>query len=69
MVWGRQVSAEKSLAMGGLPLGLAVGVPLTRDIPQGDLLRWDDAIVDQTDQAVIIRREMEAAFGRANVPE
>ncbi len=69
MVWGRQVGAEKSLAMGGLPLGLAGGVPLTRDIPQGDLLRWDDAIIDETDQAVIIRREMEAAFGRANAPE
>lgn len=69
MVWGRQVAAEKSLAMGGLPLGLAGGMPLTRDIPQGDLLRWDDAMIDETDQAVIIRREMEAAFGRANVPE
>jgi len=69
MIWGRQVAAEKSLAMGGLPLGLAGGIPLTRNIPQGDLLRWDDAVIDETDQAVIIRREMEAAFGRANVPE
>jgi predicted homoserine dehydrogenase-like protein len=66
MVWGKQVPAPKSLAMGGLPLGLAGGVPLTRDIAEGELLRWDDAAIDPADPAVIIRREMEAAFGRAN---
>ena len=69
MVWGQQIAAHKSLAMGGLPLGLAGGVPLTRDIAQGELLCWQDAVIDETDQAVLIRREMEAAFGRANVAD
>ncbi|MDA1097707.1 MAG: SAF domain-containing protein [Proteobacteria bacterium] len=69
MVWGKQLPAPQSLAMGGLPLGLAGGVPLTRDIAEGALLTWDDAAIDQTDQAVIVRREMEAAFGRANAAE
>ncbi len=69
MVWGKQLPAPASLAMGGLPLGLAGGVPLTRDIAEGALLTWDDAAIDTADPAVIIRREMEAAFGRANAAE
>ena len=69
MVWGKQVPADKSLAMGGLPLGLAGDVPLTRDIAEGELLTWTDAAIDDNDPAVIIRREMEAAFGRANAAE
>ena len=69
MVWGKQLPAPASLAMGGLPLGLAGDVSLTRDIPAGALLTWDDAVINQTDQAVIIRREMEAAFGRNNAAE
>ena len=50
-------------------LGLAGGIPLTRDIAQGELLTWQDAVIDEADQAVIIRREMEAAFGRTNVAD
>ncbi len=69
MVWGKQVPADKSLAMGGLPLGLAGDVALTRDIAEGELLTWDAAAIDDSDPAVVIRREMEAAFGRANAAE
>ena len=68
MVWGKQVPAAESLASGGLPLGLAAGVPLTRDIAEGELLAWSDAAIDEADDAVRVRREMEAAFGRANAP-
>jgi len=67
MVWGKQVPAPKSLEMGGLPLGLASNVPLTRDIAEGELLTWSDAVIDETDNAVQIRREMETAFGRVNL--
>jgi len=66
MVWGKQTPADASMTMGGLPLGLASGVPLTRDIPAGAPLTWSDAAVDETDRAVKVRREMEAAFGRPN---
>lgn len=69
MVWGRQVPAPESLRTGGLPLGLASGVPLTRDIAEGELLRWSDARMDEEDDALRFRREMEAAFGRVNEPE
>ena len=52
--------------MGGLPLGLAGEVALTRDIAEGELLTWSDAAIDDSDAAVRVRREMEAAFGRSN---
>lgn len=37
-VWGRQVPAERSLADGLLPLGLASGITLKRDIAMGESL-------------------------------
>ena len=66
-VWGKQQPAEKSLAMGGLPLGLAHEVKLLRDVKEGELLGWADVAIDQAEPAVRIRREMEAAFARPNV--
>jgi predicted homoserine dehydrogenase-like protein len=62
-VWGRQVPAEHSLAEGLFPLGLAQNVRLTRDVPEGDALKWSDVAYDPADQAVRVRREMEASFG------
>jgi predicted homoserine dehydrogenase-like protein len=65
-VWGRQTPAEVSLAEGYLPLGLAHGVALTRDIAEGEPLRWSDVTVDATADAIKVRREMEAMFTRPN---
>ena len=66
-VWGKQTPAERSLADGLLPLGLAHGVKLVRDIAEGAALRWNDVACDATDDAVKVRREMEAAFARPRV--
>jgi predicted homoserine dehydrogenase-like protein len=66
-VWGKQVPAERSLAEGLLPLGLAHAVRLARDVAEGECLRWSDVAYDASDLAVKVRREMEAAFGRPNV--
>src|SRR5947208_1956244 len=63
-VFGRQVAAERSLAGGFLPLGLAHGVRLKRDIAEGEPLTWSDVAYDAGDSGVRVRREMEAAFGR-----
>jgi predicted homoserine dehydrogenase-like protein len=65
-VWGKQTPADASLAEGYLPLGLAHNVKLTRPIKQGERLRWSDVVIDETSQAVKIRREMEARFARPN---
>jgi predicted homoserine dehydrogenase-like protein len=66
-VWGKQTPAEMSLKEGYLPLGLAHKVPLKRDIKTGERLKWDDIIYDANDNAIKVRREMEAVFGRRNV--
>jgi predicted homoserine dehydrogenase-like protein len=61
-VVGRLMPAKDSLAIGGLPIGLAHGVKLLRAIKAGEALRWSDVAVDETAQAVRVRREMEAEF-------
>src|SRR5205085_7363450 len=68
-VWGRQLPAERSLAQGLLPLGIAHDVRLLRDIGEGEALRWSDVAYDADDIAVRVRREMEAAFGRPNASQ
>ena len=58
--------ARRSLEIGGLPLGLSNKVKLKRDISEGVQLAWDDVEIDESDHAVLVRREMEAAFARPN---
>jgi predicted homoserine dehydrogenase-like protein len=67
-VWGKQTPAERSLAEGYLPLGLAQNVKLTRDVTEGEGLRWSDVAYDAGDFAVKVRREMETTFGSPAVP-
>jgi len=61
-VWGKLLPAKTSLRGGALPIGLAHGVKLVRDVPDGAMLRYDDvvAIHGAAPQA---RREMEERFG------
>ncbi len=65
-VWGKQTPADASLQHGYLPLGLAHNVKLKRDVKLGERLAWADVEVDETSQAVKVRREMEARFARPN---
>jgi predicted homoserine dehydrogenase-like protein len=65
-VWGKQTPAAASLQHGYLPLGLAHDVTLTRDIAEGEALKWSDVLCDREAPAVRVRREMEALFGGAN---
>ncbi len=67
-VWGKQVPAAHSLALGALPLGLAHKVKLRRAVAEGAMLTWDDVDYDRNDGAVKFRREMEAAFGPSPLP-
>ena len=62
-VWGKLCPAGKSLATGGLPLGLAHDVRVVRPVAQGQSLTWDDVAIDAALPAVRVRREMEALFG------
>ncbi len=60
-VWGRLVPAERSLAEGVLPIGLAHKVPLQRDIAACEIVRWADVAAPDT-EAVRVRRDMERRF-------
>lgn len=62
-VWGKLLPAACSLAMGGLPLGLAHGVRLVRDIAAGDQLTWADVAMDERNALVQLRRELERELG------
>ena len=59
-VWGKLLPAAKSLAMRGLPLGLAHQIKLKRPVRLGQCLSWDDVEIDPGLRAVQIRRELEA---------
>ena len=60
-VYGKLMQAVDSLACGGLPLGLAHGVKLTRAVVRGDTVKWRDVAAINTD-AARFRREMEQSF-------
>ena len=64
-VWGKLMPAADSMALGGLPLGLAHDVTLKNPIATGQPVRWQDVEIDGTSHAVRFRREMEAAFAPA----
>ena len=65
-VWGKLMPAADSLARDALPMGLAQGVALTRPVAAGQVLTAADVALEESDVAVRARRDMTAAFGRAN---
>ena len=64
-VWGKLHGANDSLARGALPIGLASGVTLKRDIKANESIAMQDVTLDETDEAVRMRRTMEQQFGDA----
>lgn len=61
-VYGKLMPAKESLALGGLPLGLAHGVKLVRPVKAGAAVGWNDVAFDADAHAVKFRREMERVF-------
>jgi predicted homoserine dehydrogenase-like protein len=61
-VWGKLMPARDSVALGGLPIGLASNVVLKNPIAANQCLRWNDVAVDESSQAVVVRRELEATL-------
>ncbi len=60
-VWGKLMPARESLAIGGLPIGLAHGVTLMRDIPAGTI-RWCDVETSTCSDARRLRQQMEQQY-------
>jgi predicted homoserine dehydrogenase-like protein len=67
-VFGRLMPAQDSVAMGGLPLGLAEGVALARGIAAGSVVHWRDVRIDAAREVVRVRRDMESEFITARDP-
>jgi predicted homoserine dehydrogenase-like protein len=67
-VFGKLLPAQESLALGGLPLGLAHGVKLLNPVKAGQAVRWSDVAFDADATAVKFRREMERAFAQFPTP-
>jgi predicted homoserine dehydrogenase-like protein len=61
-VSGTLMPAERSLAEGALPIGLAHNVKLHADVKAGAILRKSDVALNRNSLAVIAREEMERAF-------
>ena len=65
-VYGKLVPAARACADGALPIGLAHGVPLRREVPVGATVREQDVTLDEGDPAVRLRRQMVEAFRPAH---
>lgn len=62
MVYGKLMPAPDSMKIEGLPIGLAHGLVLKTDVKQGQGLSWNHVEYTEKQQAVAVRREMEAVF-------
>ena len=61
-VYGKLMPAVVSRRLGGLPIGLAHKVKLTRPIAAGKPVTWEDVAIDMKSAPVRFRREMEKQF-------
>ena len=60
-VYGKLMPAADSLLRRALPIGLAHGVTLRRDLAPGSIVTWDD-VSEMNSEAARFRREMEASM-------
>ena len=67
-VYGKLLPAAASLACGGLPIGLAHGVRLQRDVAKGSVIGWID-VGPIENEAACFRREMEKVFAAEVSPQ
>ncbi len=58
-VWGKLLPKTKSLAIGGVPLGLAHDIKVVRPVAKGQVVTWDDVAMDTTTRAYQLRMELE----------
>jgi predicted homoserine dehydrogenase-like protein len=59
-VWGKLLPKDKSLAVGGVPLGLAHDIKVVRPVAKGQVVTWDDVAMDTSTRAYALRMELEA---------
>ena len=60
-VWANAIPAARSLAEGGLPIGLAHNVKLKRPVSQDSIVRFEDVDLSGEADVLAVRRAMEQA--------
>ncbi len=65
-VYGRLMPAADSTALGALPIGLAQGVSLRNAVAKGEMVKWSDVTIDESQEPVRLRREMERQLLRGS---
>ncbi|MDE2200883.1 MAG: flagellar biosynthesis protein FlgA [Rhodospirillales bacterium] len=63
-VWANAIPAARSLAMGGLPIGLAHNVRLVRDVSKDSVVRFNDVELLNDLDVLALRKEMERGLAR-----
>lgn len=61
-VYGKVIPASTSSKLDAVPIGLAHGMTLKQDIPEGQVVCWSDVKYDENDMTIRIRKEMESMF-------
>ena len=62
-VYGKLMTAQRSVAAGGLPLGLAHGIRMRKAVAAGTPLSWADVEIAEGNEAIDFRRQMERELG------
>lgn len=57
-VWGKCIPARRSLSLGAVPIGLAHGVTLARDVARGAIVTAADLIPRPASEALALRAEL-----------
>ncbi len=60
-VWANAIPATRSLALGGLPIGLAHQVKLKRAVAKDQVVSFDDVELTNDLDVVALRKQMEDA--------
>jgi predicted homoserine dehydrogenase-like protein len=58
--YGIMERAETARQLNALPVGLAPGARLQREVPAGDIVTWDDVQLDESSPVVKLRRQQDA---------
>lgn len=59
---GEFFSAEESLKLGAVPMGLSGNMKIIKPVKRGGIVTWDDVEFDRQNEALILRRQMEELF-------
>ncbi len=65
-VYGKVIPAATSSKLDAVPIGLAHGMKLKRDIEDGHVVCWSDVEYDEDDVTIRLRKEMEREFLAVN---